>query len=136
MKRIEDFSVGESEKFVVKITPETHEQFKNLSGDESPVHTDEEFAKKSGFENKIAYAFNVLSYFSRLYGEYLPGGSSVCIRQNAKFHKPIYIRDILTIKGTVTHISVAAKVLTIKNEVLNQKGDICISGEGVVRFVV
>ena len=47
--------IGQEEKFCVEITNEKVEIFRKLSGDENPLHTDADYARKKGYQNKIVY---------------------------------------------------------------------------------
>ncbi|MFH1073032.1 MAG: MaoC family dehydratase [Nanoarchaeota archaeon] len=132
---MEDLKIGQHAQFTLKLTKKSHEEFKQFSGDTSPVHNDDEFAQTAGFDERIAYGFHILSYFSRFYGTVLPGGSSICLSQTAKFTKPVYIGEEITVKGTIIHMNPHIKTVTIKNEVLNSKGEVCVLGEAVVKIV-
>ena len=61
------------------------------------------------------------SFYSTLVGVYLPG--KYCILQgiNIQFSHPVYVDDILTITGKVSHINEAYKQLEIKAIIMNQK---------------
>ena len=134
--RIEKLKIGDSAKFGVLIDKKVHESFRKLSGDNSLVHTEDLFAKNVGFKEKIAYGFNVSAYLSRFYGEFLPGGSSICLQQELKFLKPIYLNDKIIIKGEIININKNQKVVTIKNEIANSAGKICLSGKGFVKIIL
>lgn len=136
MLKINDLKIGDSNQFEVSLTTESHNLFREFSGDYSPIHNDNNFAKSVGFNEKIAYGFHIISYFSRLYGEYLPGGSSVCLSQSVKYTKPVYLNQKIIVKGTITNINKNMKVITIKNEIIDEKGEICITGEALLRMIV
>jgi len=136
MKNINELSVGDETEFNIYFNQDIHERFKREYQDTSLVHNDDLFAQKAGFKEKIAYGFNIISYFSRFYGNYLPGGSSICLKQSVKFIKPIYLNDTIKISGKIININQSLKIITIKNKVTNQNGDVCISGEGIVKIVI
>src|SRR5882724_3114529 len=98
-KHIEDIAVGDTADFSFLLTEEIHENFKQYVQDTSLIHNDDSFAQQAGVSKKIAYGFNVASYFSRFYGNHLPGGSSICLKQEITFAKPVYIGDTLTVRG-------------------------------------
>ena len=135
MIKIEDLKIGEQRQFQIKIDEKEQKDFEELSGDQSPVHTDDKFAQTAGFEKKIAYAFHLLGYLSQFYGHYLPGGNSICLQQKAKFLRPIYLGEVITICGTVVAINQNLKIVTIKNEIFNAKGELCLLGEGIVKII-
>ena len=92
-KTFSEIKIGDNAEFSIKITPENHNKFSKLFKDFSPIHTNDEFSSKTKFKKKIGYAFMLTGFLSRLYGEYLPGGSSICIKQESNFIKPFYIGD-------------------------------------------
>ncbi|MEK6868888.1 MAG: MaoC/PaaZ C-terminal domain-containing protein, partial [Nanoarchaeota archaeon] len=79
-KPFSGIKIGDKAEFEVTIDENMHNNFSKISGDYSPIHCDDIFSEKTKFGRKIGYAFLLTSFLSRLYGEYLPGGSSVCIK--------------------------------------------------------
>lgn len=136
MLKINDLKVGESKEFQIVIDEKSHEEFENITKDNSPVHNDEKTARKAGFENKILYGFHVVSHISRLYGALITEGSSVCVSQSIKFVKPLYLNEKINIKGIITHINQELKSVTVKNEIRNSKDEICITGEGILKLFI
>lgn len=66
--------------FEVLVDEALHAAFAALSGDHSPIHVDEDFCRGTAYKKRIGYAFLLEALLSRLYGQYLPGGSSVCLQ--------------------------------------------------------
>jgi len=128
--------LGEKVEFEVDISKEIHEKFSELSGDFSKMHTDDEFSKSKGFKKKIGYAFLLNSFLSRLYGEHLPGGSSICLKQESKFMNPFYEGDKLRIVGEVISKSESTKVVEINSEIFNQDNQKIFEGNGWVKIIV
>ena len=126
MLKITDLKIGDSKEFKVDLDEKSHEYFKKFIGDYSPVHIDDEFAKLVGYNKKLAYGFHVTSYLSRLYGEYLPGGGSVCVTQSIKYLKPVYLNQEIIVRGTITN----------KNEIFDKKGGTCITGEALLKMII
>ncbi len=133
---IDKINVGDKSEFSLTLSEKTHDSFRKFSGDNSKVHTNDDFAREAGFRGKIAYGFNIVSYLSRFYGEVLPGGSSICLKQEINFAKPLYIGDKITIQGEVIEVNKNHKIVVIKNSIINQKGDLCISGKGFVKIII
>ncbi len=136
MLKLSDLKIGESEEFKIRITLEDHNNFKSFSGDISPVHNDDSFAKSAGYDKKTVYGFHILTYLSRFYGNYLPGGSSVCLKQNIEFLKPVYLNENITIKGTITNLNKNLKLITRKNEILNENAGLCLNGEAILKMLL
>ncbi|MGL4106767.1 MaoC family dehydratase [Clostridium sp. LP20] len=125
--RFSEISIGMKEKFNVIITKEKMEQFRKITGDNNPMHTDEDFATNRGFDNVLVYGMLTASFFSTLVGMYLPG--KYCLFQsvdNIYFHRPVYIGDNLTVQGTVIEIDDRFFRIGIKGEIFNsQRKKVC-----------
>ena len=66
-------NIGDVEEFQRRVTIEDIDKFTELSGDNNPLHNDEDYAKTTTFGSRIAHGMLVSSYFSTLVGMYLPG---------------------------------------------------------------
>jgi acyl dehydratase len=73
---------------------------------------------------------------SRLYGEYIPGGSSICIKQEAKFIKPYYPGDTLRVRGEVVRKVNSTKFVEIRSEAFRNGDEKVFEGLGLVQIIV
>lgn len=123
--RFADLKVGQSETLGqdINITAEMLSMFKDLSGDVSPCHVDEQFSASKGFKGKVVYGMLSASFFSTLVGVFLPGKYALFQKADIDFCKPVYVGDILTVSGKITEMSAAVKQITIKAEIRNQNGE-------------
>ena len=99
--RYDEIIVGMEEKFCVQITKEMLDLFGEITGDNNPLHCDEEYAKAKGKKGRVVYGMLTASFLSTLAGMYLPGEKSLVQGVDVKFLKPVYIGDVLEIKGIV-----------------------------------
>lgn len=118
-----DLEVGTEESFVRKITPDMQEMFMQISGDENPLHTDEEYAKSKGYKETVVYGMLTASLYSTLAGMYLPGEKSLLQSVESKFVKPVYVGDILTVTGKIVEKSETYELIRVKAEIRNQDGE-------------
>lgn len=121
--KLADLSVGMKEQFEVVVDESMMTQFLALSGDENPLHCDEEYARKSGMKGRVVYGLLHSSFYSRLVGVNLPG--KFCLLQEVKisYRKPVYIGDPLFVEGEVVNISEATKQVEISAKIINANGD-------------
>ena len=110
--KIEDISPGMSASVSHLVTEVDVARFAELSGDDNPVHLDEEYASKSRYGRRIAHGLFGASLFSGIFGTRLPGRGCVYASQNLKFRRPVFIGDVLV--ATVTVISVEIKRKIVK----------------------
>lgn len=129
----EEIKVGMTESFPVAITSQLVQQFIALSGDTNPLHSNEEYARKTEFRRTIVHGMAVASFFSRLIGLYLPGRKALYLSQTIDWKKPVIIGDTLTIKGTVLKKTIDR---TIVVQTLALRGEeIVASGKAIVRIL-
>ncbi|MDL2323926.1 MaoC family dehydratase [Ruminococcaceae bacterium OttesenSCG-928-A16] len=115
-------TVGQTESFTTTVTEEKMAQFYAITGDNSPIHMSEEAAKKRGHAGRVVYGMLGASLFSTLAGVYLPGATCLLHSVEAKFVKPVYIGDVLTVAGTVQEVNETFSTITIKAVITNQNG--------------
>lgn len=134
-KSFSEVKVGDKAEFEVTIDENMHNSFSQISGDYSPIHCDDAFSEKTKFDRKIGYAFLLTSFLSRLYGEYLPGGSSVCIKQSASFIRPFFIGDKIKVAGEVINKIESTKFVEIKTEMYRPNKECIFRGNGTVQIL-
>ena len=113
---------GMTESFTVTVTKEKMELFRQLSGDESPIHIDAEYAQQRGYPGRVCYGMLGASFFSTLAGVYLPGEHCLLHSVESKFAKPVFIGDTLTVTGVVDEVNETFSEITIKASITNQNG--------------
>ena len=119
---LDQLAVGQSESFTVTVTEEMMEAFYRLTGDDSPIHRSAQYAAGRGYPGRVVYGMLGASFFSTLAGVYLPGEHCLLHGVEAKFARPVFVGDTLTVKGTVTEVNDTFKEITVKAEIFNQEG--------------
>lgn len=130
-----EMTPGLSESFTVTVSPEMLDAFKAITGDVSPIHVDEDYARARGYAGRVVYGMLGASFFSTLAGVYLPGEHCLLHGVESRFAKPIFVGDTLTVTGTVTDVSELG-VAEIKGVIKNQHGQTVTRGiikAGVVK---
>ena len=128
----DEIKIGQSKKFQITITESMVNDFAKISGDFSPIHMDETYAKSTTFNKRVVHGMLLASFLSRVDGTYLPGKHALYFSQNVEFRNPCFIGDELTIESKVTDKSISTKILKIESKIFNQKNKILLYGEGKV----
>ena len=118
--------LNKEEYNIKKITEEDVKQFSLISGDDNPIHIDDEYAKKSRFGKRIAHGILVASHISALIANKLPGEGSIYLSQSLNFLSPVYLDD--EIKTVVKVIEVQGKKYTLDCKCYNQNKVIVLEG--------
>jgi 3-hydroxybutyryl-CoA dehydratase len=118
------------------ITQENINRYADVSRDFNPIHTDEEFARKTPLGGTIAHGMLILAYVSQMmtavFGQsWLTGG-----KLGVRFKAPARPGDTVKVTGKITKIDKSDKQTTVTCTVLcsNQKGEAVITGETQVKI--
>ena len=120
--RLADLTPGVTESFTVTITEGMMAQFYAITGDNSPIHMDADYAAGRGYPGRVVYGMLGASFLSTLAGVYLPGEHCLLHGVDLKFAKPIFIGDTLTVTGVVDEVNDTFREITIKASIVNQDG--------------
>ena len=92
---IEDIEMGMTRYIRKIITDRDIEQFAEISTDHNPVHLDDEYARDTIFEGRIAHGMLTAGLISAVIGEQLPGHGTIYMSQNLKFLAPVRPGDLV-----------------------------------------
>jgi 3-hydroxybutyryl-CoA dehydratase len=133
--------VGESAEFTRSVSEEDLARFAELSGDFDPIHMDEAYAAGSRYGRRIAHgilgmaplsaASSIISRRAKERGA--PGVSVSLGYDRIRFLKPVYIGDTLTARYTVQALE--GDRSRSKVEVVNQRGELVVAGEHIMKWL-
>ncbi len=118
-----EIAVGDKEAFSYTVTEEKMDLFFHLTGDENPLHRDTSFAEAEGYKARVVYGMLSASLLSTLAGVYLPGKYSLINSEELSFAKPVYIGDVLTVKGEVYQKNDKYNLIVLKISITNQNNE-------------
>jgi acyl dehydratase len=91
-------------------------QYADASGDQNPIHQNEEFAVSVGLPNVIAHGMLTMALVGKYVSDFA-GGSVNVLEYGARFTKPVIVpageKVDLTVSATVTEISDGKVSLTL-----------------------
>jgi acyl dehydratase len=128
----DEIDIGLTKEFQITITESMVNNFANISGDFSPIHIDEEYAKSTSFGKRVAHGMLLASFLSRVDGMYLPGKHALYFSQNLEFHNPCFINDKIKISSIVIDKSESTKIIKIESKITNQNDKLLLHGIGKV----
>ncbi len=110
---VEDLEIGMSRMLKRKVTQNDILLFSKVSGDENPVHLDEEYAQQTIFGRRIAHGMLTASLISAVIAEQLPGHGTVYLSQTLRFVRPVLPGQFVTTTVLVTHIEYSNRRVTL-----------------------
>lgn len=127
----EDLKVGQTALYARTITETDIVLFAGISGDNNPVHINEEFASNTMFSGRIAHGMLTAAFISTVLGMKLPGPGAIYVSQTLRFKAPVRSGDTIQVRATVTDLvpekrrATLSTVITVGNKVV-------LEGEAVV----
>jgi 3-hydroxybutyryl-CoA dehydratase len=100
----EDLKLGLSARQERLVDDALVRQFSALSGDNNPVHLDEDYARRTRFGGRIAQGMLGATFISAVIGSRLPGHGTIYLSQSLKFLAPVRIGDLVVTEATVTEL--------------------------------
>jgi len=100
------------------VTAALIDAFAEVSGDRSPIHMDDGFARRRGLRGRIAHGALQAALASCVLGMDLPGAAGILHELALRFHAPCYVGEGLTVTVAVAdaHASVGTIRLDIRVE--------------------
>lgn len=108
----EDIEIGDTERSISgrTITETDVVNFAMFSGDWNPLHTDEEFAKKTPFEQRIAHGMLGLAVSTGMRRDAPLPHIMAFLHVSVDFKKPIFIGDTVRVEAEVVEKRETKKV--------------------------
>ena len=128
----DEIEIGMQKNFKIFISEDNLDDFAKLSGDDNPLHMNEEYASSTSFKKRVCSGMFLSSFFSRLVGMYLPGKHALHISQSLNFVNPCFIGEMITVEGKVVDKSPATKIIKLETTITNESGKRIIDGKAQV----
>ncbi|AYE87086.1 MAG TPA: (R)-hydratase [Sulfitobacter sp.] len=106
---IEDIEIGMTRHLRKVVTDTDIEMFAQVSTDHNPVHLDDDYARDTIFEGRIAHGMLTAGLISAVIGEQLPGHGTIYLGQSLKFLGPVRPGDMVLAEVTVTDMDIAKR---------------------------
>ena len=121
---ISDLHVGMKAGFKKQITREMENSFRELSGDENPLHQDDEFAQEISngrFPGHVSFGMLTASLYSTFAGMYIPGKYSLIHSfEELSFLNPVFAGDELSVEGEIVDKNEELGLIRLKLTIRNQ----------------
>lgn len=133
VKGYEAFRVGDTATFSKTIGEADVVLFAAVSGDNYPLHVDEEYAKTTRFGRRAVHGMLSASLISTVVGLILQKPGGIYVEQSLRFRRPVFLGDTLTATAEVTELLPAERRMRIRVRVVNQDGKPVVEGDGLLQ---
>lgn len=130
-KSIEDLQVGMTAETSKTISESDVYLYAGITGDLNPAHVNEQYAKTTVFQTRIAHGMLTAGLVSSILGNQLPGAGTIYLGQELKFLAPVRIGDTVTAKVEVVEL-IPPKRVKLRTTCANQDGILVLDGTALV----
>lgn len=101
MNTYESLNVGDTFSIERKISAEDVRAFADITGDDNPLHVDEEYASGTRFGHTIVHGVLLTGLISKVLGRDFPGPGSIAVSISCKFLRPVPVGSTVTVEVKV-----------------------------------
>lgn len=127
----EQLTVGQSAVYARTVTEADILMFAGISGDDNPVHMNEELASTTMFGGRIAHGMLSAAFISTVLGTRLPGPGTIYLSQNLKFKAPVKIGDTVVARCTIKELNPEKRKAKVET-ICTVRGKAVVEGEAEV----
>lgn len=128
---LEDLTVGMSASYAKTITDADVILFAGITGDDNPVHINEEYAAETMFKGRIVHGMFCAGLISCVFGTRLPGAGCIYVDQQLRFKAPVRVGDTVTAICTVKEINAERRRVTF-DTICTVQGKAVVEGTGTL----
>ena len=100
----EDLKIGMSAEYGRIINDEEMRLFADLTGDDNPLHFDDDFAEQSRFGGRIVHGMCTAALISTVIGTRMPGPGCIYLSQSLRFTAPVRPGDEVVARAVVDRL--------------------------------
>jgi 3-hydroxybutyryl-CoA dehydratase len=125
MRRIQDFTPGETFESVREVDPYRPIYYAAASGDFNPIHIDAQVGRAAGYSGVILQGMCTFSWLADACVAYL-GDPARLRRIQARFSRPVLVGDVLRFTGRCA--AVEGGLIRLELAASNQRGEEVLKG--------
>jgi acyl dehydratase len=111
--RFEDLFVGyEVHGRSIRILRKQIKMYADASGDQNPLHQDDDFARAVGFPGIIAHGMLTMGELSHCLTDWL-GDPAALVRLKVQFRAPVFVDDVIVAEGRVKSLDPKARTAAL-----------------------
>lgn len=129
-KTVESVPMGARSYYAKTITEGDVVLYSGITGDFNALSINQEFASSTPWKKRVVPNMLVATYTWPVSTELVSPGA-VTISQSAKFLKPVYIGDTITVVGEVVEKIMEKKIIIVQTRCYNQNDELVMDGSAV-----
>lgn len=133
--RFDQINIGDEAEIYHVISTEDVDTFVKLTGDNNPLHVDDDYAATTLFRKRVVHGMLTASFISTIVGTRLPGKGALWYEQKIRFLAPVRIGERIRVWAKVRHKSSAQRILILEIVIFGDEERRMIEGEAKVKVL-
>jgi acyl dehydratase len=109
--------------------------FAKVTGDNNPVHLDENYAANTMFKRPIMHGMLGATVFSKVFGTMFPGVGTIYLNQSLSFLKPMHVNESYKALFSVKELFLEKNRALFNTQIFNSEDKLVMTGEALVMNV-
>jgi acyl dehydratase len=126
---MDKIKVGDSYSHKTRYTQEQVDRFADVTGDNNPIHINQEYAAKTPFGKPIVHGFFAGAVFSKVFGTMFPGEGTIYMYQEMAFLAPVFVEKDYIAKFEVIEVNQEKHRAVVKCTLEDSEGKVAINGQ-------
>lgn len=102
------------------ISDSVYERFLEIFHDTNALHTEDDFARRLGFPEKVMHGSILNGFISHFVGVHFPGGRVLLHSVDTRFKTPCHLGDEIEIEAVVSQVVSSVRVVTMALQLTNE----------------
>jgi acyl dehydratase len=126
---MERIKTGDRYEYAVNFRQADVAAFAKITGDNNPIHLDDDYAKATPFGRPVVHGFLAGAVFSKVFGTIFPGEGTIYLAQELVFRAPVFVDEPYVASFEVLDVNTERHRGLVRCALVNADGKICIDGQ-------
>ena len=110
------FEIGMSRIMTHSFSENDVAEFSRISGDNNPIHLDDDYARNTIFKQRIVYGALVSSIFSSMFANDFPGSGCISLKSEVRYLKPVFLNEEVSFSIEIISLSHFKRRIAFENK--------------------
>lgn len=131
-KTLKNLTIGQSATAKRVFTRDNLIEYADLTGDQNPIATDADYARRLGYKDCIVPGPLLSGIFSDILGTRVPGRGTNWLKQKLYFPAPAYVGEEITAGVEITRLRPQKNLVNLRGTCTNPDGKLVCQAESLV----
>jgi 3-oxoacyl-[acyl-carrier protein] reductase len=133
--RFKEIKIGDEAEILHTITAKDVETFVDLTGDDNPLHVNDDYAASTSYKKRVVHGMLTASFISTIVGTKLPGKGSLWYEQQLQFLNPVRIGEKIRVWVKIKQKSISQRIVVLETVIFGEGERKVVQGEVKIKVL-